>query len=83
MTCRELIERLAGYVDGDLPPDERAAIEEHLASCPSCQNYLASYQATIEMERKAFDTSDSSDTRPVPPELIQAVLAARRRPSKK
>jgi anti-sigma factor RsiW len=36
-----LPERVTGYVDGALPPDERPLIEAHLASCPACARQAA------------------------------------------
>jgi anti-sigma factor RsiW len=35
--CRRTIDALAAYVDGQLPPGERAGIERHLAACPPCR----------------------------------------------
>lgn len=32
---------LLRYLDGDIAADEKSALEEHLASCESCRNYLA------------------------------------------
>lgn len=37
MTCKELDERLDEWLDGTLPAAERAELEAHLASCPSCR----------------------------------------------
>jgi anti-sigma factor RsiW len=35
--CEQAIERLGAALDGELPGDERAALMEHLHTCPSCQ----------------------------------------------
>ncbi len=32
--------RLAAYYDGELPPRERAAVEEHIAGCSRCRSEL-------------------------------------------
>jgi hypothetical protein len=37
MTCTEAHARLAELLYGDLPPDEAAAVEKHLAGCPTCR----------------------------------------------
>lgn len=42
--CRRTAERLTGYVDQALPPDERAQVEQHLGKCPPCRD-LASDEA--------------------------------------
>ena len=36
MSCDEAREALGGYVLGGLEPEERAAVEAHLAGCPEC-----------------------------------------------
>jgi anti-sigma factor RsiW len=47
MDCRELIEQfLMDYVSRALLPEQEAAFDQHLAQCPSCVNYLRSYQET-------------------------------------
>ena len=41
--CRSsLQEELKAYLDGELPPLRRAAVERHLGTCPACQAELAS-----------------------------------------
>ena len=40
----DLLER---EVRGSLTSDERARLEEHLADCPHCSEYLAQIQATV------------------------------------
>ncbi len=34
--CAECAELLVPYLDGELPPDEAAAVAAHLAVCPAC-----------------------------------------------
>ena len=49
MTCRELIAILDDYLDGTLPDDLRADLEDHLANCVPCSAYLATYRKTREI----------------------------------
>lgn len=41
-------ERLSAYIDRELPPGERAAVEAHLAACPECAALLAELAAADE-----------------------------------
>ncbi len=77
MTCRELIDFLDDYVAGDLPGDRRKVFEEHLAGCPDCVHYLASYRQTIALAREAFEDREDDIPADVPGDLIKAILAAR------
>jgi anti-sigma factor RsiW len=37
MKCSEVQERLSAFQDGELKPQERERISEHLESCPACR----------------------------------------------
>lgn len=47
VTCQELVELVTEYLEDALPPDEVAAIEQHLADCDACLRYLHQMRATI------------------------------------
>lgn len=49
MTCRELIAILDDYLDGTLPDQLRADLEDHLANCVPCRAYLVTYCKTREI----------------------------------
>lgn len=76
MTCREFVDFLMSYLDGEVPPDERHRFEEHLAECPDCVNYLRSYAETVKLGKAAFASCDGDVPEEVPEALVQAVLAA-------
>ena len=77
MTCRELIEFLWRYLEGDVSRSERFGFDAHLAICPDCIAYLQTYECAVRLGREAFDDPDAPLPDDVPEELIQAVLAAR------
>ena len=37
MDCRQILERLEAFADGDLDTDESSAVASHLADCPTCR----------------------------------------------
>jgi anti-sigma factor RsiW len=47
MTCRELVEVVTDYLEGDLPSTERARFEAHLAQCPHCVDYVEQMRLTV------------------------------------
>ena len=82
MNCREFTEFLHEYLFGNLPAEERAEFDKHLAECPWCVAYLDSYKKTIQLARAAFAAAeDAPPPRDAPEELIQAILRARSRDS--
>ena len=50
--CREIFAELSAYLDADLPPDACAEIEEHLAGCPPCIEFVNSLRRTVELCRE-------------------------------
>ena len=75
LTCREMANFLADYLDGSLAPAERHLFDKHLADCPECIAYLRSYAETIRLARQTREDDSLSDT--IPDELVRAILAAR------
>jgi hypothetical protein len=45
LTHAEVQERLPWYVNATLPADERAGVDEHLASCPQCTREREDWEA--------------------------------------
>jgi hypothetical protein len=71
MNCRELAELLCDFIDGDLTPEQRQHIEDHLCNCRPCVIYVETYRLTITLSKKL-------PCKPLPPhvaERLQAVLA--------
>jgi anti-sigma factor RsiW len=79
LTCRELIERLWRYREGEPIAEERAACDAHLRVCPPCVRYVEGYEAAIHLGREALRDPGGDASRAAPVELIRAVLASRGR----
>lgn len=80
VSCKELIEFLMDYIEGDLPAARRAVFERHLGACASCRAYLESYRRTVELGKSALKPCDEAAMNAAPEGLIRAVRAARRVP---
>lgn len=78
MTCRDFLDFIMGYLDGELPADVRAPFERHLSLCPDCDRYLRRYRATAVAARPAFAEPEAAVPDEVPDELVRAILASRR-----
>ena len=83
LTCREIADFLADYFAGELGADDRSRFEEHLAECPDCVAYLRSYADAIRLAREACAEAHDPAPASVPERLVQAILAARRRPPRR
>ena len=77
LTCQEVLDFLSDYVEGRLPPGEHARLEEHLAVCPPCIDYLRSFRATLAACR-SLRGADLKQLPAMPEELVQAILEARK-----
>jgi anti-sigma factor RsiW len=48
VACRQVVELVTDYLEGDLPEPTRAAVERHLALCPPCVRYVKQMRSTAE-----------------------------------
>lgn len=66
MTCRQFAERAFDYVEHRLRPEERAALDRHVAECPDCRDF---HQRAHELTcRDFFDFVQSWYEGELPPE---------------
>jgi anti-sigma factor RsiW len=47
MTCKELVELVTDYLEGNLRGRLRRRFEAHLAQCDGCTRYIAQMRTTI------------------------------------
>jgi anti-sigma factor RsiW len=65
-----MVNLLLDFVGGDLSPEQRAAIEQHLCACPPCVQHFDEYRLTIRVTR-LLPKND-----PLPPALEARLRAA-------
>jgi anti-sigma factor RsiW len=53
VTCASGVELLMEYLEGAVSADVRLAVEAHVAGCPRCVAFLASYRETPRILRDA------------------------------
>ena len=80
LSCRDFVEVIMAWLDGELEARSRELFDAHLAVCPDCVNYLDSYEKTVALGKCICDPDDPNAPVPddVPEDLVRAVLAARR-----
>jgi anti-sigma factor RsiW len=47
--CSRLISLLSDYLDGRLPSDVRAELEQHLSGCSECTAFVATFRSTVSL----------------------------------
>jgi anti-sigma factor RsiW len=73
ITCRDLAESLADFVDGALSEEHHRRVEKHLTECPSCLVYVSTYRLTIQLSQTL------PRDHPLPPPCEQRLRDALRR----
>jgi anti-sigma factor RsiW len=63
MTCRELVELVTDYLEGQLPEGSRTRFEDHLEECPYCDTYLEQMRQTIRVLGRVTEESISEEAR--------------------
>ena len=68
LTCKELTELVTDYLEENLPWRERLGVQVHLWMCRHCQRYVDQMRKVIGLLRRL-------PTEPVPPKLVETLLA--------
>jgi anti-sigma factor RsiW len=63
IVCRELVELVTPYLEDALPAEERALVDQHLASCDGCQAYVQQMRLTIMAIGHVSEDAITSKTR--------------------
>jgi hypothetical protein len=69
MTCKELTELLADFINGELPKEHSDLISHHMSQCAPCMHFLESYKVTVKICRHLPPLD-------MPPELVERLRAA-------
>jgi anti-sigma factor RsiW len=79
VTCREFADFMMDYLSGEIAPESRIRFDDHLAHCSNCEKYLRGYEETVRLGKRAFEDERATLPDDVPQQLVDAILAARRK----
>lgn len=67
ISCKELVDLVADYMDEAISDDARAKFEQHLSECGYCSAYVQQMHLTVKLTNKL--TEPEAD-QPAPDELM-------------
>ncbi len=59
-TCKDSINLLLDFLDGEIPPEEAKHLREHLSGCAPCMDFLRTYRATPGLCRRGAGPTDAA-----------------------
>lgn len=57
LTCRQCVEYASDYLEGELSPQEQAAVVGHLDHCPNCLRYFRQIELTVRLAKRVIPRS--------------------------
>lgn len=69
LSCRQVSDFLALYLDDELDPAVRRRFERHISLCANCAALLNQYRTTVELVRRS-----GAELPDPPPELVERTL---------
>ena len=66
ISCKELVDLVADYMEEALPDDARAQFEQHLAECGYCTAYVQQMKVTVKLTQQISE----GELKPAPKELL-------------
>lgn len=61
--CREVLEALPDYVEGELSDDDRDRIEAHLRGCDWCEHFGGHYATLVKTLRGSLTEAPDAEVR--------------------
>jgi anti-sigma factor (TIGR02949 family) len=48
ISCEQVLAHLSDYLDGELPAEARARVEDHLRGCSECARFGGEFRSTVQ-----------------------------------
>lgn len=76
LSCQELVELVTDHVEGDLPPELQARVDDHLATCDGCTTVVAQWREVIRLTGRLGHEDVDQALDPAAPATRAALQAA-------
>lgn len=63
MNCKEVMQLLSEFIDGELDSCHCEEITAHIEQCPQCRVFFSSFKNTVKLCRECLKTEIPEDTR--------------------
>jgi len=67
ISCKELVDLVADYMEEALSDDARAQFEQHLSECGYCSAYIQQMHVTVKLTHQLAETETD---KPAPTEIL-------------
>ena len=67
ISCKQLVDLVADYLEESISDEARAKFEQHLAECGYCNAYVQQMHMTVKLTKQL---SESEINKPAPNELL-------------
>jgi anti-sigma factor RsiW len=78
LTCKEVDDDMADYIDAALPAKRRRKFTLHLLLCTFCRRYLRAYRRTIALCADSALEPDRRAEDELPEALVESIISASR-----
>ena len=69
LTCKQLLDELSEYLDGNVQDDVRSHLDKHVSECPNCWVVVDTTKRTLQIYK-------GMDPQPIPDELHARLMKA-------
>lgn len=76
MKCKDFVEQIGDYLEGNLCETERAKFEKCLENDPCCQRYFSSYQLAQRLGQSVCNCPQTNPESPLPDDIVSSILDA-------
>lgn len=69
LTCKEFLDELSDYLDGEVAEDVRKHLDTHMSECPNCW-------VIVDTTKKTLQIYKGMEPEPISPQLHSRLMAA-------